>query len=783
MAYEYQSFATLGVNLNRQNYGSLDISQVFNSQADLNYYTSKGAVTEGVSQYWLDTVPYPYAGQYLALVVDGEVTAYILSEKADGTFECNEVGKAPVGDGHSIVVDEEGVVSIKGFDAVTAAEDKFLPRVKWVAEVPAVGEEGAEDYVPAVPAHAEIEWVSVSAVVEGDGNTITKVTSEDGSVSVTETKGENDTVTYDLSITHPAAPEYAIRKEDRAEGATAETYHLTKDGTDVEVAIVVPDAYDDTDVTDRLDGIDEWADGVDNTLATLATKQEVTDGLALKANAADVYTKDEADGKFAVQATTLAGYGITDAYTKTETEKLVKDEVAAADHLKRKIYTLAEIQSDIEANKPDVDQYVYMVLAETSFDQDKYDEYMVIDGKIEKVGSWEVDLSDYVTTGALSTALAGYYTKGEVDGLIAPLATKEALAATNEEVGKKANSADVYTKDEVDGLVEPLATKEEVNKKADAETVNAALALKADADKVYTKDEANALLDDKANAADVYTKDEADDLLDAKANADAVYTKDEADALLAKKIESGSIAHSTETVAEGVTVEGTKLNIVVDAYTKEETLTKIAEKITEINGGESAGEVLSQLNSYKETNNAAVGAINEKLATVANGAEVNVINSVNADEFVIKSEEGVDRQLNLVAVPVGKIAGLNADEFAYNEGKTQLSIAKVPVAKIDGFGSEFEIADSKLQIKAVSATKLTDLNTAELAISNGKLGIVAVDVAKVTGLADNYVAKANYAVEVGDISKLVHASGKADSTIVDEINDINTRLTWQEMSV
>ena len=40
MAYTYQSFATLGVNLNRQNYGALDISQVFNSQGDLNYYLS-----------------------------------------------------------------------------------------------------------------------------------------------------------------------------------------------------------------------------------------------------------------------------------------------------------------------------------------------------------------------------------------------------------------------------------------------------------------------------------------------------------------------------------------------------------------------------------------------------------------------------------------------------------------------------------------------------------------------------------------------------------------------
>ena len=40
MAFEYQNFASLSVNLNRQKYGPLDISNVFTSQADLNYYLS-----------------------------------------------------------------------------------------------------------------------------------------------------------------------------------------------------------------------------------------------------------------------------------------------------------------------------------------------------------------------------------------------------------------------------------------------------------------------------------------------------------------------------------------------------------------------------------------------------------------------------------------------------------------------------------------------------------------------------------------------------------------------
>ena len=69
MAFEYQNFASLSVNLNRQKYGPLDISNVFTSQAHLNYYLSKGANKEGVSQYWLDVVPYPYAGQIVSLVV------------------------------------------------------------------------------------------------------------------------------------------------------------------------------------------------------------------------------------------------------------------------------------------------------------------------------------------------------------------------------------------------------------------------------------------------------------------------------------------------------------------------------------------------------------------------------------------------------------------------------------------------------------------------------------------------------------------------------------------
>lgn len=90
-------------------------------------------------------------------------------------------------------------------------------------------------------------------------------------------------------------------------------------------------------------------------------------------------------------------------YTKTETDTLIKTAITNADHLKRKIVTAT---GEIDLNVKDADQYIYMVPNGLQHDDDKYDEYIVIEGKLEKVGDWEVDLT-------------GYYTRTEVDEKIA----------------------------------------------------------------------------------------------------------------------------------------------------------------------------------------------------------------------------------------------------------------------------------------------------------------------------------------------------------------------------
>ena len=90
MAFEYQNYASLGINLNRQKYGPLDISSVFKSTADLNYYITKGAFTENVSQYWLGVVPYPYEGQLVSLIENGAVKIFKLVADGDN-FKTEEI--------------------------------------------------------------------------------------------------------------------------------------------------------------------------------------------------------------------------------------------------------------------------------------------------------------------------------------------------------------------------------------------------------------------------------------------------------------------------------------------------------------------------------------------------------------------------------------------------------------------------------------------------------------------------------------------------------------------
>lgn len=85
----------------------------------------------------------------------------------------------------------------------------------------------------------------------------------------------------------------------------------------------------------------------------------------------------------------------SDVYTKEETDLAISTAIADGAHLKRKIVAdIAEIEQYI-SEKEDEEQYIFMIAIPDASGENKYQEYIVIDGKVEQVGSWQVDLSDY----------------------------------------------------------------------------------------------------------------------------------------------------------------------------------------------------------------------------------------------------------------------------------------------------------------------------------------------------------------------------------------------------
>ena len=93
-----KGYASLGVNLTRQQYGPLDVSQVFYSIADLQHYCDR-SITSNVDAYWMDKVVYPYPGQIVSVVTDNGCKVYVLvptrftdsSNKADSNTKYDYV--------------------------------------------------------------------------------------------------------------------------------------------------------------------------------------------------------------------------------------------------------------------------------------------------------------------------------------------------------------------------------------------------------------------------------------------------------------------------------------------------------------------------------------------------------------------------------------------------------------------------------------------------------------------------------------------------------------------
>lgn len=89
---------------------------------------------------------------------------------------------------------------------------------------------------------------------------------------------------------------------------------------------------------------------------------------------------------------------LKEVYNKEEVNNLITSEIAKVDHLSyKKVGSLDDIDTASS-------NFIYLVPTEEE-ENNQYDEYMVIDGNLERVGNWNVDLSGYITTEIFNTAV------------------------------------------------------------------------------------------------------------------------------------------------------------------------------------------------------------------------------------------------------------------------------------------------------------------------------------------------------------------------------------------
>lgn len=231
---------------------------------------------------------------------------------------------------------------------------------------------------------------------------------------------------------------------DKLDGAVTVEGSVKKQINDVKTELegkITDSQYNDSDLKSRMTAAEDkitTLNGADTVVGSVA--KQVKDAVSaledgqVATNKSDIATlkSDKAN-----KATTLEGYGITDAYTKEQTNSAITTAVANAGHLKRAIVT--ELPTVAEADE----HTIYMVAKATgdngSAEGNGYNEYMlVVSGeskKFEKIGDSAVDLTNYATK--------EYADQSETDAISAAKTYADGLAknyATAAQ-GKKADSA------------------------------------------------------------------------------------------------------------------------------------------------------------------------------------------------------------------------------------------------------------------------------------------------------------------------------------------------------
>lgn len=387
---------------------------------------------------------------------------------------------------------------------------------------------------------------------------------------------------------------------------------------------------------------------VDDIAAILADVQEDVSTLetavdALKKSVGQAASTEDGTAASGLYAELDKKANAADVYTKTQTDEKIASEIAKVDHLKR---TIVDSIDDIDLTAEDADQYIYMVPTGLQADDDKYDEYIVINGVIEKVGSWEVNLEPYATTEYVNDELAKKVDAVEGSRL---MTDAEGTKLAGIEEGAQANyidstSGEFAVKDGELSLVQVAQAK--VAGLVDAlNQLTTSLANKVDIE------EGSRLI----TANEISKLESIKDLIQ---SIDAEkFTIDENGKLLLNSIEINEVTGLVEKFAEKVDkVEGSRLITEIEAQ-KLEALNLKDGDIT-ISGSVNASQVKELYDVVYRivtgTGTAIFDEVSKQLLGIEIGAEKNIIDSVNEAQLSIDE----NRKLSIKAVDIAAVTGL-----------------------------------------------------------------------------------------------------------------------------
>lgn len=575
-----------------------------------------------------------YIGQKVAYVdlENNKVTHYGI--EIDGTLK--ELGCSPVGDSKSIVVAEDGTISLKGIDGLVFERD-------------IIGEDGQptgqKENVQFQPLMTKdgLIWVEPSkTTVEGLASLIDGLTARVSAL-------ENDRVT----------------EQELADAVKVETDRATAAEEALGKRIDAIDFVDADELATAISGVGAKIPTNNNQLENGAGYQTADDVSA----AITTGIADKAD-----KAETLAGYGITDAYTKEEvnTELAKKAEKTA----------LEALQARVEA-----------FLDNTGAATEAIDTLQELITYIESHD--DADISGILASiQAIENKLAG------IDSTVAAYVTA-AIDALN--IGDYAKASELTA---LAGRVEALEAKpfETYATKTEVEAVDAKFqTVVANSDFETFKTENTQAISAARTGA----------VSDVEAKGYAVAS--EVETALAGKVDNGTIAHTSEGVAEGVTRDGTTLNIVVDAPTRAETAQMIADKIKDIAGEESIPAVKADLEAEIQRSTAKDNTHDAALATLQ--GEASVVGSVAEAKALAQKgvDDAADAALAVTNLTNGQVAQNKNDIAAVKDivnGEENANSHAKRIAKLEAHdlahGEEYTALNTKVGENTTAIAKKAD---------------------------------------------------------------------------